>query len=70
MLLQLRELGKFRSTEYGEDNWDPTPDRFGSVQSGLGGNKETFERFTTRCIRRFPGDYGSPVMEDLYGSTL
>jgi hypothetical protein len=70
VLLQLRELGEFRGAEYGEDDRDPTPDWLGSVQSGLGGDKETFERFAACNIGRFPGDHGGTVMEDLHGSTL
>jgi len=70
MLLQVRVLGEFRGAEYGEDDRDPTPDWLGSIQSSLGGDKETFETFATCNIGRFPGDYGGTVMEDIYGSTL
>jgi len=62
MLLQVREFWEFRGAEYGEDNRDPAPDWLGSIQSGLGGDKEMFERFATRNIGRFPGDHGSTVM--------
>ena len=70
MLLQFRELGEFRGAEYGEYDRNPTSNRFGSIQSGRGGDKEAFLRFTTRRIGRLPGGYGGTVMEDLRGSTL
>jgi hypothetical protein len=61
MLLQVRELGEFRGTEYGEDDRDPTSNWFGSIQRGLGGDKEAFQRFPTRNIGGFPGDHGGTV---------
>jgi len=70
MLLEVRELGELRGTEHGEDDRDPTPDWLGSIQRGLRGDKETFKRFATRNIGRFPGDHSGTVMEDLHRSTL
>lgn len=66
MLWQLDMVGMRRRSEAGEDDWDSTSHRLGTIEGRRGRHKESLLGVWVGYGARLPGDDCRAVEQDLY----